>query len=279
MKLHKYIFTLFLLTSCLAVSSQPSLNEAIKSFIQSTPSAIKCLGVTNSYLTQTNAAAMLFDYDETKSEQLVEKYMKEEMADDLAETLAPYMEKHINLEELNELTTKMMTEKGQLFQSHWRQANLVDSLVENMVTETINKIMSGDNATPIQVLDCPDNYKQLFMQFYKEMGEEDLFLAKFDIADIFFDSEQSVKWEKIKQSIKDNHRTLQLNKSYGNMTDDDLKFGLELFQTPAWKNQIKAMKEVMNHPGEFSMVFTRKNLNWLKKQGIEMEHMSPLLSE
>ena len=84
---------------------------------------------------------------------------------------------------------------------------------------------------------------------------------------------------KIKQSIKDNHRTLQLNKSYGNMTDDDLKFGLELFQTPAWKNQIKAMKEVMNHPGEFSMVFTRKYLNWLKKQGIEMEHMSPLLSE
>jgi hypothetical protein len=222
---------------------------------------------------------MLLDYDETKSEQLVDKYMKEEMADDLAETLAPYMGKHVNMEELNELTTKMMTEKGQLFQSHWKQANLVDSLIEEMVTEIIEKIKSDDNATPIQAIDCPDNYKQLFMQFYKEMGEEDLFMVKFDIVSNFFDGEESVKWEKIKQSIRDNLRTLQLNKSYGNMTDDDLKFGLELFQTPAWKNQINAMKEIMNHPGEFSMAFSRKYLNWLKKQGIEMEHMSPLLSE
>lgn len=268
MKSLKSLFILLLLTVSMGATAQTTLKEAFKAFLKANPS-----GTTMNPETMRNAfelmnSGIIKDYDKEKSVQLIDKYLKEEFWNDAIDGMLPFIEDKLNVDEVNELTAKLLTKEGSSYQEHWSKIN-ANANFEKIGSDLANNIIGGEDPAPIQPIDCPAEYKQLFEQFFKESGNEKLFTSMFDGLSSSTTGEQSTMMDKVKTYIMDNASTLILNESYGTLTEDDMRFGLELFKSQAYQNQMKAMSSIMSNAQELGMSIVMKYLTWLQGQGVE----------
>ena len=68
-------------------------------------------------------------------------------------------------------------------------------------------------------------------------------------------------------------QTIYLNGSYGTMTMDDLKFGIKMFQTDAWKHIMQATAKMMSDPQKSGMAIMTSYVFWLTGQDVELKDM------
>lgn len=269
MKTIKSFFVLLLLTVSMAATAQTTLKEALKAFIQTNPSASTMSPESMRKALQLMNVSVIKDYNEAKSEQLIESYLKEQFWDDMIDAMLPFVEDKLVLSELNELTAMMSTEKGKSFQEHWGKINGDVSKFEKLGVEIASKVASGEEIVPLQAIDCPDKYKQLFQEFYKLSGQEDLLNSMFDGLGKNFNNEQKTLMENVKNYLSNNMCTMLLNESYGILTEDDIQFGIELGKTQGWQNQMKAVSSMMTNSQELGMSIVMSYVAWLQDQGVE----------
>ena len=264
-----FLLILFMATSMVA-HAQTTLRDAFKAFVEACPSATNMTPETmGPALKQMNISVMA-NYDEEKSNQLVEKYLNEKLLDHIIDAMLPYLEKYVTAEDLKLLTEQMQTPQGQLFQAHQSAFNAKFNQFTQLGKDLAAKIISGETPAPIEPVACPDSYKQLFLQYFEESNLMDSMSPFFDsIGGAQLNDTQKEMMNKMKQYFSDNMSTIYLNESYGTMTEDDLRFGLQYYKSNAWKNEMKAMGESMSHAQEMGMGVVMSYLNWLKGQGVE----------
>ena len=270
MKSIKSIFVVLFLAISMVANAQTTLREAMKAFMQASPSATNMTPETmGAALKQMNIGVMT-NYDAEKSNQLVDKYLKEKFYDHVIDAMLPYMEKYVTVDDLKELTNQMLTPAGKVFQEHQAVINVNASHFEQVGQDVASKIVAGETPAPIEPVICPDSYKQLFYQYFEESNlmssMEPLFnsMAGGDLND-----SQKEMMGKVKEYFMVNMPNLYLNESYGTMTEDDLRFGTQLYKSNAWKNEMKAMKDAMGHAQEMGMSVVMGYLDWLKGQGVD----------
>ena len=269
MKTFKSLFVLLLLTVSMAASAQTTMKEAFKAYIETNPSFTNMSPEAMGGALELMNASIMKDYNEAKSKELVDKYLKDSFTDDLVDALLPFMEEHLKIEEIKELTAKLSTDKGKAFQEHWGKINGTGSKFEQMGMEIAQKVMSGEEPTPVEAISCPKSYMKLFQQFYNESGQGELLISMFDGLSESLTGEQKTMMGKVKGYLSENLCTMLLNESYGILTEEDMKFGMELAKTQAWKNQMKAAGSLMSHAQEMGMNVVMSYLTWLQDQGVE----------
>ena len=270
MKSYKSILVILLLSTSMVVEAQTTLREAFKAFIEACPSAMNRTPETMGTALKQMNAGVITNYDPEKSDQLVEKYLNEKFYDQMTEAMLPYLEKNITVDDLKYLTEQMLTPAGKVFQEHQTILNAKANQFEKMGQDAAMKVVAGETPTPIQPVECPESYKQLFDQYYAESKLTDAMKPFFDsMAGTLLNESQKAVMEKMKNYFTDNLPICYLNASYGIMTEDDLRFGTQLYKTDAWKNEMKAMKGAMSHAQELGMSVVMGYLGWLKTQGVE----------
>ena len=75
--------------------------------------------------------------------------------------------------------------------------------------------------------------------------------------------------EKIKGYLSSNLCTVLLNESYGILTEEDMKFGLELGKKQAWQDVMKGAASLMSHSQEMGMNVVMNYVTWLQDQGVD----------
>ena len=273
MKTIRTIITLALLVICTMAQSQTTYKEAFKAMVEASPSAMNSLSPEKMETAIEGINKMaLKNYTSAESERLVKKYVKEKFMDDLIESIIPYLENNVSVAELNELTAAMLTPQGKNFQEHQTIVNSKTNEFETLGANIAEAVMSGEETKNIQPIECPNSYKKLFEEYYAESGLSESVLPMLDVYAKLGDTTPSQKeaFEKMKHYFADNLPTIYLNASYGVFTEDDLKFGIKLYRSTAWKNEMKAVKDMMTHVQEFGMNFLMSYLLWLNEQGVDL---------
>lgn len=266
----RVLIVMMMFAAAFSATAQTTHREAFKAFIKACPSATNLSPDAMTKALQALNQSVLKNYDATKSDQLINNYIKEKFWDDMLDAMMPYVEKNVTVAEINQLTELMTTNEGKIFQEHQAKMNSDLSRFEQMGMEMAQKILAGETPDPIKPVDCPESYKKLYYQFYEESSMSDSFLAIFDnIAGSGMTDEQQAKMNQMKDYMAKSMPTLYLNESYGIMTMDDLKFGLKVYKTTAWKNEMKVVKDISSHAQEMGMGVMMNYITWLQSQGVE----------
>ncbi|MBO4822587.1 MAG: hypothetical protein J5548_14115 [Prevotella sp.] len=269
MKTFKSLFILLLLSVSMAATAQTTMKEAFKAYIKTNPSFTNMSPETMGNALEAMNLGLMKNYEEAKSKELVNKYLEESFMDDLVDAMLPFMEEYVSVDEIKELTDIFSSGQGKTFQEHWGKINGTGSKFEQLGIEIAQKVMSGEEPTPVQAVTCPESYKNLFQQFYKESGQEGLLTSAFNGLTESFSDDQKSMMEKIKGYLSSNLCTVLLNESYGILTEEDMKFGLELGKKQAWQDVMKGAASLMSHSQEMGMNVVMNYVTWLQDQGVD----------
>lgn len=265
MKTFKSLLVLLLLTVGIAGRAQTTQKEALKALMQTSPIAMN-MKLQNGL--ELLNAKIIKDYDEAKSKELVDKYIKGPYLDDLAEAMLPFFEDKLNVKEMNELTTILQTERGKAYLEHSMKINNIINL-EPLRKEIANKVVRGEELTPIQPIDCPNSYKKLFQQYYEKSGQEEIVKSMFDSLDDSMTDELKPIIGKCYNYLLNNIPTIMLNDSYGILTEDDMRFAIELSKNQAWPKYQKAISDLVSSIQELYLSILMNYTVWLQDQGVE----------
>ena len=117
---------------------------------------------------------------------------------------------------------------------------------------------------------CPKTYISMF---YKYFELSNLASVVDQMGNMFGDKKDDPKVIKFMTYLKKNIRTIYLNNSYGTMTMDDLKFGMKVYQTDAWKHMMQAQSKMVSDPQKLGMGIVMGYILWLTEQGVEIKDM------
>ncbi len=193
--------------------------------------------------------------DTLKSEELINRYSKRSMANDVISVLfVPIMRTSISEIELRQYVALINTPPGKLFMEH--EKGLMASMSATFFTEIIS-VMQDEKAReqlnngnlqlpPVKInAEIPQNYIDMYNKFY---GDGDLYtdlikeLKKSYLSSQNMDAKSYRLAQQMLTYIEDNMSTILLNSSYGVMTYDDWQFGVGL--TPYLRKITKGMTKI-----------------------------------
>lgn len=266
----KVLFTVILLATTFAAQAQNNYHDAMKAYMKACPSALVGMDEKMGEALKLVNQNLIKDYNGMTSEQLVNKYMKDQFIDDmLTEMMIPVVEKNATIAEIKELTAAMSTPAGRTYQEHQKKLNSQNKVIEELCMEVMQDIMAGNSPKPVAVKSgIPQSYVNLYGQFFK-LSELQSTIAP--MANAFGDKKDTPEVKKFIKFMDDNVQTIYLNLSYGIMTTNDLKFGTKLYKTEAWKHMMKTTTDMMQDPQSTALKIVLAYMSWLQEQGVELK--------
>ena len=265
----KVLFTMVLLATTIAAQAQNNYHDALKAYMQACPSALVGMDEKMGEALKLVNTELIKDYNGMTSEQLVNKYMKEQFLDDMLDkVMIPVVEKNATIAEIKEVTAAMSTQAGRTYQEHQKKLNSQNNF-EEIAMKVAQTIIEGNTPKPVAVKSgIPQSYINLYSQFFK-VSELTSMVGQMD--NMFGDQKDTPEVQKIIKYFEDNIQTMYLNMSYGIMTTDDLKFGLKVYKTEAWKHMMKSSTEMVKDPQSLGMGIVMAYISWLQEQGVELK--------
>lgn len=266
----KVLFTVILLATTFAAQAQNNYHDAMKAYMKACPSALVGMDEKMGEALKLVNQNLIKDYNGMTSEQLVNKYMKDQFIDDmLTEMMIPVVEKNATIAEIKELTAAMSTPAGRTYQEHQKKLNSQNKVIEELCMEVMQDIMAGNSPKPVAVKSgIPQSYVNLYGQFFKLSGLQSTIAP---MANAFGDKKDTPEVKKFIKFMDDNVQTIYLNLSYGIMTTNDLKFGTKLYKTEAWKHMMKTTTDMMQDPQSTAMKIVLAYMRWLEAQGVKIK--------
>ena len=266
----KVLFTMVLLATTFVAQAQNSYFDALKAYMQACPSALVGMDEKMGEALKLINQNLITDYNGMTSEQLVNKYMKDQFIDDmLTEMMIPVVEKNATIAEIKEVTAAMSTPAGRTYQEHQKKLNSQSKVIEELSMEVMQDIMAGNSPKPVAVKSgIPQSYVNLYGQFFK-VSELQSTIAP--MANAFGDKKDTPEVKKFIKYMEDNVHTIYLNMSYGIMTTDDLKFGTKLYKTEAWKHMMKSTTDMMQDSQSTALKIVLAYIRWLEAQGVKLK--------
>ena len=273
MKTIKQLFVLAFLVVSMTVAAQDEMTKALLDYVKACPSATTGMGVDGNMgeaLKMVNQE-LITKYNGKTSEELVSDYMKNHFLNDMTENvMAPAIKEFVTVNEVKQLTAAMSSPEGKLFQEHQKKIN--ESTNFEKVGESIMKTLL-DNMEPEDIKPDPSCPKTYISMFYKYFELSNLASVVDQMGNMFGDKKDDPKVIKFMTYLKKNIRTIYLNNSYGTITMDDLKFGMKVYQTDAWKHMMQAQSKMVSDPQKLGMGIVMSYINWLTEQGVEIKDM------
>ena len=273
MKTIKQLFVLAFLVVSMTVAAQDEMTRALLDYVKACPSATTGMGVDGNMseaLKMVNQE-LIQEYNGKTSEELVSDYMKNHLLNDMVEkVMAPAIKEFVTVNEVKQLTAAMSSPEGKLFQQHQKKIN--ESTNFEKVGESIMKSILDDKELNDIKPDpaCPKLYISTFYKYY-ELSNLGSIIDQ--IGGLFGDKKDDPKVIKYMDYLKKNMATIYLNNYYGTMTMDDLKFGMKVYQTDAWKHMMQAQSKMVSDPQKLGMGIVMSYINWLTEQGVEIKDM------
>ena len=272
MKRISILFSL-LFVMAIAMHGQGTFHDAVMDYIKACPSSTVSVNSSMKNALQMVNKELMKNYDEQRSDALVQKYLDGPFLDNMTDNLlVPMFQKHATIEDLQYLTMKYRTNAGQVFQTHQAKMNTEGiGLVQQKCGDAIKQILAGQPPQKEQPRnDIPQAYQKLYYQFYDASKLDDA------IDPILTTLSQNVGAGKedivaeFKNYVSANMKTIYLNMSYDYMTTDDLNFGLTVFGSDAHQHSMAALNEMPKMAQTGGMALIMAYLDWLKEQGVEL---------
>lgn len=206
------------------------------------------------------------------AEDVADKYVKEQLVEDLSDVFASMWKGKVTEEQLQELVEMTRTEraKGAIARMNEATKNLQQDVVQ-MISPLIASMMLGTEPEPVEAAECSDSYKQAFHDYYEE-SEAGNILGAMDKTFQALEAQNNAETKKIVQKTIDymraNLEVWMRNMMVGNVTEDDLRYWKEMAATPAYKRVMFSIQnELLANPMSFATLLLEKYGKWLDDNG------------
>lgn len=259
---------------------QDSYREAFEACLATNPSAasFEDAGMQMKELYEYINKMALKNYSDAKSEELIEKYMKERFEEDMkTNVMLPSFKRNITEAELREVTKELSTPEGQQFV----KAN--DDLFKNpqslakFMGEFIRvgmEVAEGKTPDPVKAdKKIPNSYVALWDKFYEESSLTNLLESIIALkgASITNGVEQEI-WPKVSQYLRDNFKVIYMNMAFDNMPENLLRYGVKVASMPSYKHMVAATQDMMSGDmQQLGMKFVEGYAEWLDQQDVEIK--------
>lgn len=211
---------------------------------------------------------MMFANDgKVNIDQLNERYLKEQLADDYAESLIPILQaQNITEADLQEVYSLLSTPQGKTYAAHKAEwENELDTEITSILFEAVFGMEpEGElELEPIQPDDDIDAaYAAKMSKLLDDMSLVSTMIKKLE--EPSSDDSEDEMDPKMIDWFKDNMSVIALNTAYGTLTDEDLDFGQLLFTKESYRKVMDLSNNAVEKSG--AAVFT-KYLDWMEAQG------------
>lgn len=262
------IMMLMMLGISMMGQEKAEYKKALKNYFDATPAVTS--GFKSSQMKDVYKALnqnLMTNYDENKSNSLVDKYFTEQMMDDFVEMFySLYKSAGITVEDLNTLTTTALTPEGKTYQEHLLQMN--ESSMSTFQSFGMLAAQSKFSAKDLEDLTVESNIPADYLEKF------DKFYVASNLAAGVEGSMTTLKQQignDIVEYMKRNTKTLYINEAYGLLTMDDLDFGIKMGEMPAYKKQSKLMENMGELIQSVGMSIVTSYVAWAKGQGVSMK--------
>ena len=262
MKTLKLFFTCILLAVAVSISAQDTYRTALKNYASANPSLQAFSSDRMKPLLSTLSNQLLTGESLEKSEELTDRYLKEQFFDDIIDMMLPSMKEHVSEAELKELTTIISTPEGKSF----AQNNMKwESSMEEDLTDFMGKaasIINGGTPEPIQVNgNISKSYEKKFRTFIESSNQLELFKKGLNLGSQNQLPQQVVDW------VMENAPNYFINTGYGILSEADLDYGIKLSANSSYQNALKAAMSLSDDAMSVGMKLVTNYMTWLKAQG------------
>lgn len=223
--------------------------------------------------------------DQSKSEELVNKYAETQMASDfIAAFLVPTLKEHISMAELKEMVKLLSVPEAKTFANHDAIATekfekefqivFIESLSSK---QALKDLENGKlNLKPVEIdASIPADYIATFDKFYDEEYTEKILNSMTGMLNMQLKNNPELQ-EPLLAYIKTNLRPLCLNVYYGTVTKEDMLWNINQQSNPISKKFADAMLLVMSNMSDKEKMqgvvlnFLMRYAMWLQEQGLEI---------
>lgn len=242
--------------------------KALRDYFDATPAVTS--GFKSSQMKDVYKALnqnLMTNYDEKKSNSLIDKYFTEQMMDDFCEMFySVYKSAGITVEDLNLLTATSLTPDGKAYQQHMMQMN--ENSMATFQSFGMLAAQSKMSAKDLEDLTVESNIPADYLEKF------DKFYVATNLAGGVEGSMNALKQQlgnDLVDYMKRNTKTLYINEAYGMLTMDDLDFGIKMGEMPAYKKQSKLMENMGELIQSVGMSIVTSYVAWAKGQGVSMK--------
>lgn len=274
MKPFRTIFLLFCVLSYSVAFGQDSYRQCYKKYIEACPSGSQVSTSTMRVSLSTLNQALMKRYDKTLSDNLIEKYLKEQFPDDVADAVIPYFQKGVSENDLQEITRLMLLPAGKQYQEHLMAMNdLYNEQMFEIGRQLAFKLLEGETPAPVSLRpDISKDYILLFNKFYNAQNMAEMTEKMVQgFQQSASGGQLSNVADVLASFLRENLKNIMLNSCSGMLTEDDLQFGINLSESPAWNRIQQVQKEMLENPLALGMPVVVAYQGWLAKQGVELK--------
>ena len=211
---------------------------------------------------------MMFANDgKVNIDQLNERYLKEQLADDYAESLIPILQaQNITEADLQEVYSLLSTPQGKTYAAHKAEwENELDAEITAIMLEVVFDMEPEEELElePIQPdADIDAAYVAKMSKLLDDMSLVSTMIKKLE--EPSSDGSEDEMDPKMLDWFKDNMSVIALNTAYGTLTDEDLDFGQLLFTKESYR---KVMDLSINAVEKNAAAVFAKYFDWMEAQG------------
>lgn len=261
MKKSRLLFALLVMLVAASGYAQDTYREAFKQYLNVDEKFERCKAIIPFF-------KMMFVNDsKVNLDQLNERYLKDQLADDYAESLIPILQaQNITEADLQEVYSLLSTPQGKTYAAHKAEwENELDAEITAIMLEVVFDMEPEEELElePIQPDDDIDAaYAAKMSKLLDDMSLVSTMIKKLE--EPSSDDSEDEMDPKMIDWFKDNMSVIALNTAYGTLTDEDLDFGQLLFTKESYRKVMDLSNNAVEKSG--AAVFT-KYLDWMEAQG------------
>lgn len=195
--------------------------------------------------------------------ELADRYLKEQLFNDLMDNMMPIMQKHITENELKEMNAILATPEGLDFTTNnmkWEE-KMEKELLE-VLTKGIGEINEGQTPAPLEVSKgISKSYQDKFTKYLEASKQMEGFKKGLELGGQNQLSQEVLDW------VMKIAPTLFVNTAHGLLTEQNLDFATKLSDRQSYAHTMDAVNEIVSNPMVMGMQIITSYISWLKKQG------------
>jgi len=208
-----------------------------------------------------------------QSEKLIDEYLSTQYETDMYEkVLAPIFQRHASEEDLKKQIAALKTPAGKQYTEHLNAASTGIGMMLGLSVLTLLTDDDDSDDSDSEV-ECPQSYRDLFDKYYAASKTEQVMGGVMNtlVKTMSEKLDDKKMLEKFSKAMTDNLKQYSLTCFVEAMTEDDLKFGLKLFEDPAGKHIQDASIDMMSDITNLGLTAVSSYTEWLKSKGIKAQ--------
>lgn len=200
---------------------------------------------------------------------LVNKYMQEQMFDDMASVIQGHLEKHVSYENLKNYVKVIESERCQEIN---RRMLIVSETTQEEIMPNIIAIAQGLEPPIIIPTECSDTYRNTFDLYYNKSGSDQLMNQLTTSISVLIQKEKNTEQINsilipMMEYIKKNFKTAMLNGCIKEgIIEEDMRYFIENTELPAYKGIMTATQEMLSDIELFGKKIVTGFTTWLRTQ-------------